>query len=171
MNESFRPLFKWGSYTLVLVLVILLQTDVLPRIRIMGVHPNLLPLVPVMVAVLEGGAPGALFGLVTGVICDALIPPFEGIHMVYLFVACLLIGTLSTNYFRKNFITTAVSAILSLAVLDLFIWLLFYLVPRRAGLDVLWVVLLPEVAVTALFSPLLYWPLRGVYRRHAVDGL
>ncbi len=164
MFRTSQHVFKWIAYLVALVVFALLQTGVMPFITVYNVHPNLLPVVPVMVAVLEGGVSGAVFGAVTGLICDALIPPFEGIHTVYLFLACLLIGNLSAALFKKNVATAALSGVAALAVLDILIALLFYFVPRRAGLDVLWHVALPEVALTALFTPLAYLPLRGIHR-------
>ena len=65
-------LTKWLIYGLALLPVWFLEIYVLSRISIFGVSPTLLPLAAITVAVLEGGASGAGFGLAVGVICDAV---------------------------------------------------------------------------------------------------
>ena len=65
-------LTKWLIYGLALLPGWFLETYVLSRISIFGVSPTLLPLAAITVAVLEGGASGAGFGLAGGVICDAV---------------------------------------------------------------------------------------------------
>ena len=65
-------LTKWLIYGLALLPVWFLEVYVLSRISLFGVSPTLLPLAAITVAVLEGGAPGAGFGLAVGVICDAV---------------------------------------------------------------------------------------------------
>ena len=65
-------LTKWLIYGLALLPVWFLEVYVLSRVHLFGVSPTLLPLAAITVAVLEGGAPGAGFGLAVGVICDAV---------------------------------------------------------------------------------------------------
>jgi len=115
-----------------------------------------------MVAVLEGGIPGALFGIFAGLCCDALIPPFEVVHTVYFFLSGLVIGRIVNTLFKKNFATAVLCAIASLTVLDSLLFFIFYLLPRRAGFDNMVRTVLPEILFSALLTPLVYWPLRTV---------
>ena len=162
MNQNYRIIFKWLIYGLIYTFFAVLQTNVAPYVALFGVMPNLLPMAASMVAVLEGGVPGALFGLFAGIYCDAIVPKVDAIHTIYLFISGLLIGQLVAAMFKKTLVTAALCAIVSLAVLDFLIILLFYLIPRRAGLSSLLQVALPEIAYSALLSPLVYVPIRWV---------
>ncbi|MDR3208202.1 MAG: rod shape-determining protein MreD [Oscillospiraceae bacterium] len=165
MNQTYRLILKWLTYALVFAGLAVLQTGVMPLLTIAGVHPNLLALAPPMVAVLEGGVPGAMFGVVAGLCCDALLPPFAAVHTIYFFLSGLLVGCLSEALLKKNFGTAALSALASLTVLDVLLFALFFFIPRRAGFGAITQVLIPEVAFSALFTPLVYLPLRWVWRR------
>jgi len=162
MNNNYRQIFKWLIYVLVYMLLVVLQTNALPYLKLFGIHPNLLPIAAAMVAVLEGGVPGAVFGLFAGLCCDALYSRFEVIHMVYFFLSGLLIGRLVAAFFKKSFVSAALCSVVSLSVLNFFLMLLFFLIPRRAGFASLTQVALPEIAFSALLTPLVYWPLRAV---------
>ena len=162
MNNNYKKILKWLVYMLVYMAFAVLQTNVLPYITLFGVHPNVLPLAAAMVSVLEGGVPGALFGVFAGLCCDALYPKFEVVHTIYFFASGLAIGNLVSALFKKSLYTAALCAVVSLAVLDFILVTLFFLIPRRAGLDALIQVALPEIILSALFTPLVYWPLRGI---------
>ena len=165
MNKKYRAIRKWVFYGLAYTVLAVLQTTVVPNIVLLGVHPNLLPMAAAMVAVLEGGVPGAMFGLFAGIICDALYPTFEIIHMLFLFVSGYFIGRLVAALFRRNFVVCALSALISLTVLDFLLALLFFLIPGRAGSSVLYEVVLPEIALSALATPPVYGLLRLVHRK------
>lgn len=165
MNHTYGKIVKWLLYLLVYAVWAVLQTNVLPAISLFGVHPNILPVAAAMVAVLEGGVPGALFGVCAGLCCDALMPPFHAIHTIWFFLSGLLIGQLVAALFKKSFVTAALCSLASLAVLDFWLMLFFFLIPGRAGLTVLMPVALSEIAFSALLTPLIYWPLRAVSRR------
>ncbi|MCL2747872.1 MAG: rod shape-determining protein MreD [Oscillospiraceae bacterium] len=165
MNRNYRIIFKWLSYVLFLTALAVIQTSLLPNLKLFGASPNLLPIAATMVAVLEGGVPGALFGLLAGLYCDAIIPKVDVLHTVYLFVSGLVIGQLVAALFKKNLVTAALCAIASLAVLDFFLMLLFFIVPRRAGISSLLQVALPEILFSAILSPLVYGPIRWANKR------
>ena len=65
-------IWKWTLYALALLPVWWLDVFVLNRFPLFGVSPMLLPVAAVTVAVLEGTAAGAGFGLGVGILCDAV---------------------------------------------------------------------------------------------------
>lgn len=71
-------LIKWLVYALALIPVLILSLFVFPLIPIFGTVPALLPVAAISVAVLEGPAGGAGFGLLVGILTDALIPGIPG---------------------------------------------------------------------------------------------
>jgi len=163
MNHNYRLIFKWLLYLLVYAVWVVLQTNVLPFLTLFGARPNMLPVAAAMVAVLEGGVPGALFGVFAGLCCEAVMP-FHVIYLIWFFLSGLLIGNLVAALFKKTFVTAALCGLASLTVLDFFAMLFFFLIPRRAGLSALTPVALSEIACSALLTPFVYWPLKAVSR-------
>ena len=164
MNNKYRAIRKWLVYGLIYTIMAVLQATVAPYVTLFGVHPNLLPMAATIVAVLEGGVPGAMFGLFAGIVCDALYPTFEVIHTIFFFLSGFAIGQLRTALFKVNFVVSAFCSVLSLAVLDILLAFVFFFIPGKAGISVLYQVILPEVAFSALVTPLVYGPLRLVHR-------
>ncbi len=70
-----RQLYKWIAYACIFLLVFLLQTTALSRLEVMGVHPNLIPVLVVCVALFEGAAGGAAFGFAAGFYATRLFRP------------------------------------------------------------------------------------------------
>ena len=67
--------YKWLFYALAGVLWAVLQQLILNRLDFWGgVHPFVLPLVPVMVAILEKRTDSAFFAVGAGLFCDLLLP-------------------------------------------------------------------------------------------------
>ena len=62
---------------LVIVVVVGLQASVMPNVRILGAHPEIVWLLPICAALLGGAELGALVGFVSGLAIDCLLPtPF-----------------------------------------------------------------------------------------------
>lgn len=161
----FRPILKWIVYALLFLLFLTLQTGVLPRVRVLGAHPNILPFIAVTVAVLEGSVAGGAFGFFTGLWCDAVIPHAEAIHAVFFLAAGILAGVMTERFFKKTFVTAFLCGLVALAAFDVLYFLIFCFIPQRAAFYNLFLVAGPEIGLTALCAPFVYWPLRVVHKR------
>lgn len=160
-----RQLFKWIGYACIFLLAFLLQTTALSRLEIMKVHPNLIPVVVVCVAIFEGPAGGAAFGFAAGLVCDALIPPSEAFFAVFFLFMGLLTGRVCNYIFKKRMFTALFWSLICMTALDLLYFCVFYLLPGRAGISALYTVALPETVFSVVFAPAVYLPVRAVYRR------
>jgi rod shape-determining protein MreD len=67
------------AVTVVIVTAVLLQTTVFADLRLLGIRPELLYLVTIVVAVLEGPGEGAVIGFVSGFAQDLLLNEPKGI--------------------------------------------------------------------------------------------
>jgi cell shape-determining protein MreD len=92
-------------HTLFLMIVYLLQAHVLPFVNALTTIPLVLPLAAVAVAMNEGGARGAVFGLVSGALCDlSFHKPIAG-FMLLLCAVCMIIGVLSDTVVARGFLS------------------------------------------------------------------
>ena len=81
---SGRALLRLALVTLVLLVV---QSTLMLSIRIHGVHPDLLWLVPITAAILDGPETGAIAGFWSGLAFDLILPTPFGLSAL---VGCIL---------------------------------------------------------------------------------
>ena len=91
-------LFKWAVYALGLLPVWVLDAFVLSRYPLFGVTPILLPVAAAAVAVLEGAAGGAGFGLWIGLIWTLSYPGVPAAMIFLLTLAGFFTGSFQLPY-------------------------------------------------------------------------
>ena len=151
-------LTKWGVYALALLPVWFLELFVLNRFPVLGVTPMLLPLAAVAVAVLEGAAAGAGYGLFVGVVCDAVYFSASGSMTIGLCLLGALTGMLARYALRQSLAGCLVCSALALAVIDAF-RVIARLLRGTATLSALLRVAGPEI----LWSMVFVFPIFGLY--------
>ena len=159
-----RFYIKWGAYVLALLPVIFIESCLLGFIPFWGATPLVLPLCAIMVAVMEGGLAGAGFGLLVGVLCDALLFGATGWWTLGLPFLGLATGLTSRYGLRQNL----VGCLLCSTVVLLFIealQVLRHLFLQTASLQVLLGVAIPELLWSLLFVVPLYHLFYWVYQR------
>lgn len=156
-------LTKWLIYGLALLPVWFLEVYVLSRVHLFGVSPTLLPLAAITVAVLEGGAPGAGFGLAVGVICDAVYGT-NGAMTLALTVLGAAAGITAQNLVRQNLVGSILCSAAGLFIIEAFRvgWRLLFQV---ADLTALLKVAAPEFLFSIVFTPLIYAIFHWVWSR------
>jgi rod shape-determining protein MreD len=80
------------ALTVVIVTALLLQSTVFSQIKLLGVRPELLYLVTILVAVIEGPAEGAIVGFAGGMAQDFLLDQPKGITALTLTLLGYTIG-------------------------------------------------------------------------------
>ena len=155
---------KWLAYLLALLPVWFLEAAVLRRVPVLGVFPMLLPLAAVAVAVLEGAAAGAGFGLAVGVLCDVVYYGTGGFMTIGLSLLGAASGLVTQYGLRQNFWGFLLCSGGCLAALDVFRILRRFL-GGVAELSPLLRVAVPEVLWSLAFTPLIYLVIGFVYHR------
>ena len=156
-------LTKWLIYGLALLPVWFLEVYVLSRISLFGVSPTLLPLAAIAVAVLEGGASGAGFGMAVGVVCDAVYGT-NGAMTLSLTLLGAAAGITAQYLVRQNLVGCVLCSAAGLFLIELFRvgWRLLFQV---ADLPALLRVAAPEFLFSMIFTPLLYAIFHWVWSR------
>lgn len=168
MNQALNQrdmFFKWLYYAGASLLLVLVQSLVLNRICVWGVHPFLPPLIAAITAMLEGPGEGAAFAGVFGLLCDLTMPGIIPCFYTLAFLAAaLLAAVIAKRFLSQGFLCAVLCAGLSLLVTDL---LRTLLLTFRQGVELTAALSLTgrEAAVTVVLSPLVYLLLRSVHNR------
>jgi rod shape-determining protein MreD len=155
-----RRTLAWAA---VVVTALLLQSTVFAQIKLAGAKPELMYLVTIVLAMLEGPTSGAVAGFTAGMAQDFLLNDPKGITALVLTLLGYVVGTV------RPFLTTPSPALPTLLVgAGTAVGLLFYgfvafLLGRLPG-DVLFLlrVALLSALYNAVLTPLLYPVLRRV---------
>ncbi len=128
MNQKYRNTIMWVLFALLYLLVLLLQTVVLGRARILGVTPNLMPVVVVCIAMHLNHEAGGLFGLIVGFVWYAAGGDDGILAMVSFPVFAILAGWLCDNLFSRRIWSALLLSLSALLCHETAVFLLkFYL--------------------------------------------
>lgn len=154
---------KWGLYGLALLLVYLAQVLVTDRVLLFGVRPDLIPVAIVAVAILEGAAGGAGFGLAAGLFYMAAFYN-AGILAIVLFpLAGLLVGMMAEHVLQNNFLSCFACTLAFFLFLEL--WRVVPHFLADAPLGALLRIALPELLYSLLCAIPVYVLFRAVRRK------
>ena len=155
---------KWLVYGLALFPIWFLDSVLLSRYPVGGVHAILLPLAVVAVAGLEGSVAGAGFGLYTGLIWACAYSGSEGSRILGLALMGMVVGIVSQYALSQTFLGYSISCVYALGTMELwyFMWRLFF---RVAPAGALLNIAIRELLWTLVWMPLVYFLFRAVHRR------
>lgn len=157
--------FKWLYYSVATLLLILLQSTLLPAIRLWGVHPFLPPMLVAIAAMLEGPLEGCSFAAVFGLLCDITMPGVIPCFYTLVLPGCALpAAMIARRRMRPGYLCALLSSLLAMLLTDL---LQMLLMSFQGGVNIPAALSLSgrECLVTVLLSPLVYLLLRSVSRR------
>jgi len=164
MQKEHPPLGQLVCYGLILLAAYLVSTSSTP-LRILDYRVDLLICVPAAVALMDGPYMGMAFGVATGIAYDMAMTGVEGLYPIYFMVFGVAAGLFARRFLRRIFpsmllltvacvVCLAAFRLLGMFILQLHFDLLLYL-QRVCG----------EAMLTAVLSPLVYFPAYAVYQR------
>ena len=156
---------KWLFYSGAALICLVLQ-QLLNPIQIWGIHPFILPLVPVMPAMLEGQSESALFAVGCGVFCDLLFPAqIPCLYTLAFLAAALAAGQLAGRIIMPGFLCALLSGLIAFVCTDL-----LQILAHTAGATRFSDAALlsgQELLLSVPFALLLYPLFRTIHRRAA----
>ena len=150
---------------LVLLTAIVLQAAVVSRLGIFGAHADILVLVPIAVALVDGPERGAMAGFVAGLAVDLLSTTPFGLTALAYSVVGFVVGAFQHGVLRNSVVLPVASAVLG-AALGVVVWALTATVIGQEGL--LDEELLVVIAVVSVWAGILVMPAVRIARW--VDG-
>ena len=154
MNNRNRTYLMWALFALVYLLVMLVQTTLFGRVRLLGVKLNLMPMVIVCIAMQVGHEAGGLFGLIAGFSWYASGADDGALAMVSFTVFGILAGWLCDTILRRRVLPAALLCFAAVLLHEGARFVLKYYLADASGVLLLWV---PVIACLSLpVSTLIY---------------
>lgn len=143
-------------YAVILFFVLLMQSTLLTEYRPLGVIPDLLMIVVISSALLNGSKFGALLGISAGILQDLLIGNF-GTHLVLKIVVGYLVGIIEGKVFKAKVLVPVLVVFLMTFVHEyLFLLLSEKLIFSISFFDALKTTIFPLALINAIFTLLIY---------------
>lgn len=160
---------RWLFYAGAAILLLLLQSLVLNRLRIWGVHPFLPPMMVAVAASWEDRQESLWAAAVFGVICDlTLHPPIPCFYTVLFTAAAFLSGLIAAHWIASVFFCAAVTSMVAL-LLDGAFHILILTYRGVSDLGAAALILGRELLLTLPLLPLVYFLFRPIHRRFPAD--
>ena len=163
-----KNLMMWGLYSLLLLVVILMQSVYLGQFSLARVHFDLLPLLVSAVAVLNGAECGGIFGLCAGLSWALSGGSDGGMTIVGLTVSGVLAGHLCDSVLTRRLPTAVLMALMSLLLTGGSV----LMIRTYLGEGGLWglQLLLRQTILSLPLSPLLYWVAKFIRKAGPENG-
>lgn len=168
--EKKKTRYKWILYIALLFVIMLLETTLLPYVKIFGATPMcLLPYAIGAIAMFEGAYGGALAGLCAGIISDAMLPTVDGFYTVVYVLCGIAIAFLCEFVFWRNYWTTLLYGVVVVLLARLIYYVVFFLIFGETNILMVLRSLPAELLASAIFTPLIYPAIRTVARRFRIE--
>lgn len=148
---------RWWTFAGALLGAFLLQVMIAPHIAVFGVMPNLLLLVVITLAFVQGSTEGAIAGFIAGLLSDLLSTGPIGAWALVLSVTGYLTGSLKQNMFAEGWLAPVTVAIVAAFVADLAYLIVVTVLGVGPGFwHALWRLVVPRTVYNALLVILVY---------------
>lgn len=144
----------------------LLQTTVMPRITVLGVHPDLVLMAVVAWSVLRGSREGMVWALIGGVVIDLFSAAPFGISTLTLLIISFASGLGQASFFRIDLLVPIMIIVPATLVYQLIIAGLLSLLTGAPGWGTrLGQIILPTILVNSVGMTLVYILARQLHQR------
>ena len=153
-------------FSILLILLALLQATVVPVIPYLGIRPDLVLLLVLAWTMVRGIKEGAIAALIGGLALDIFSPLPLGTHALAMLVIIVPVGWLGAPFYRGNLVFPIGGAFLATLIYNVILLGLSTLLGQNilwGGL--LWRVVLPMALIEATLMPIVYWMLDRIDRR------
>jgi rod shape-determining protein MreD len=158
---------------LVIFVVLMVQQTVMVALRIGGVHPDLLWLLPITAALADGPETGGIVGFWAGLAFDLVLPTPFGLSAL---VGCLLgyaVGSLTAAVDPRTTWLKPVAALTGSVAADMLFAVLGAILGQSQMVQIDFVALFLMISVSSLVfvlpvSRLMRWALAGENNRHSL---
>ncbi len=119
---------KYTAFCLEILLCYIIQSTPGLTLEVFGGRPVLMIPIAMTVAVFEGEIPSIIFGVICGLMADSGYSGPMGYYAIMLSVLCYIVSILMENYIRTNLLTAVLIGVISIPIIIVGQFLLFYVV-------------------------------------------
>ncbi len=159
-----RLIYKWISYSALMLFSLLLQTTLLSRFSVFSCTPSLIPFIVATIAMLEGSGTGTMAGLIAGFFSDAIFGGYEGFYTVVLPILAFCICFIDTFMYWKNYGMSILNWIILLVLQSLIYCAIFLIIAGRGSFSAIFYVLPFEIIATVPFTPFIYMIIKKIIK-------
>lgn len=140
------------AYSLVIILLILLQTTLLEYIKIFDVKPNLLMIFIVSIALIKGNVEGAVVGFFCGLSQDMVSGRLIGVYALLGMYLGMIVGSLNKRLYRENILVIVFFTFVSTFAYELAVYFSVVFFDSTTVLYALRNIILPESVFNSVAS-------------------
>lgn len=166
MNSTTKYLvLKHLIYVLLLFVLYIVQATP-GLLAVFGIKPVLVAVAAIAIAMHEGEFAGGVYGAAAGLLCDMLGVGLYGFNGFVLCLFCAAAGLFVIYLLRCNLLGCLLFVAVTLLVRGSIEFLFAYGMWGHEHIWKLYVLYtLPTIVYSLVVTPLLYWAVRGIYRR------
>ncbi len=155
-------------YTILIFIFVTTQVTFLNFIEIFGVRPNLIIILIVSIALLEGRNQGGTVGFFAGLCLDAVIGVALGYHALIGMLLGISLGNINKRFFKENIFIMAICTFISTILFESAVILVSYALGLRMNyIESLNNIILPEAAINTLLGMIIFFLIVRINRRFA----
>ncbi len=95
---------KYLGYSVILIVGLALQTAAPSSLIMFGFQPELVLLLALLFALMQGPLDGAIFGFFGGLMLDLLVGRFIGLRAITIMLSSVGIGLVTNRLYKENFV-------------------------------------------------------------------
>lgn len=124
---------KFSLMSVIIIFSFIIQTSFLNFFAIFNTIPNLSLTVLVVFAMMSNGIIGAIIGLFTGIMHDAMIYNVFGVYTLIYFIIGAVIGNYSEDMIRDNYIAYTTVTAISTFVMHFCLYVILFFLKYKVG--------------------------------------
>lgn len=105
-------------YTLLIFIFVTAQVTVLNMFKFFGLTPNIIIILVVSIALLEGKIQGAVVGFISGLCLDAVVGRSLGFYALFGMFLGLALGNINKRFFKENILVMGICTFVSSIVYE-----------------------------------------------------
>lgn len=165
MQRERIPMLKLVLYSVLLIVLFVLETAHGIPLRVFGYRIDILPCVMAAVALMDGPVEGCILGVLTGILYDAGFSGPEGLYPLYFMLYGTAAGFFSQRYLRRIFPSMLLLTAGAMLPLDLLRYAFSLLTQAGTPFLLFFQAACAETMIAVILSPLIYWIVRGISLR------
>lgn len=167
MIDRKNDIIKYCAYSLLLVLLFVLQSARGTSLSLWGLQMDVIPFFVVSVALFEGPYGAGSLGFAAGLLCAVGSPVLDGVLALYYGVLGALCGLFALRYMRQVLPSALLLGLLATVVKGVIGYLFFYALLYNAPAGRAALLLLGDCAVSLVPAALVFFVVRAIYLRFA----